>query len=186
MTGVPAGTTASNDNVHDIAYSYGRSSLGDFLAAIDDKGLCAVLLGAGRTSLLQDLSAAFPNKRLTLCDRPGRCDFILNAVTCLIERPAASVAISISMQGSDYKQMVHAALRQTRPGTTKTPEQIAAMIGVAAESAPYVRECAAEDLLAVVMPFHRLQEENGTSPAYRWCEERRQLLLKREAATWQA
>jgi O6-methylguanine-DNA--protein-cysteine methyltransferase len=33
-----------------------------------------------------------------------------------------------------------------------------------------------------VVPFHRLQELDGTSPAYRWGEERRAALLKREAA----
>jgi AraC family transcriptional regulator of adaptative response/methylated-DNA-[protein]-cysteine methyltransferase len=171
----------SNDGVHDIAYGYGQSSIGNFLVAIDDKGLCAVLLGDDDTSLLQDLRTAFPNRKLTPCDHPGCCDFVVNAVACLIKRPAASAAFPTAICGGDFGQMVHAALRHTRPGTTITPEELAVMIGAAADSATYVRACAAADLLAVVMPFHRLQEQDGTSPSYRWGEERRQTLLKQEA-----
>jgi AraC family transcriptional regulator, regulatory protein of adaptative response / methylated-DNA-[protein]-cysteine methyltransferase len=55
------------------------------------------------------------------------------------------------------------------------------MIGGAPGSAPFVRAYASADHLAVVVPFHRLQELDGTSPAYRWGEERRAALLKREA-----
>jgi len=90
--------------------------------------------------------------------------------------------LPISMRGGEFEQMVGAALRHTRPGTTITPEEVATMIGASSASVPHVRTCAAADILAVVVPFHRLQEQDGTSPAYRWGEERRQALLTREAA----
>jgi AraC family transcriptional regulator of adaptative response/methylated-DNA-[protein]-cysteine methyltransferase len=101
----------------EIAYGYGSSSLGDFLAAIDDKGLCALLLGADRVSLLQDLRTAFPNTNLAPCDNPICCNFMVDAVACLIEQPAASIGFPTSIRGGDFKQMVHAALRQTRPSS---------------------------------------------------------------------
>jgi O6-methylguanine-DNA--protein-cysteine methyltransferase len=77
--------------------------------------------------------------------------------------------------------MVYAALRQTKRGAMVTPAEIAVMIGGAVGSAPHVRTYASKDLLAVAIPFHRLQELDG-SPAYRWGEDPRQALLKREAA----
>jgi len=80
-----------------------------------------------------------------------------------------------SIRAGDFEQMLYAALRQTKPGTTVTPAEIAVI------SAPFVRAHASRDHLAVVVPFHRLQELDGTSPAYRWGEERRAALLKREA-----
>jgi AraC family transcriptional regulator of adaptative response/methylated-DNA-[protein]-cysteine methyltransferase len=86
-----------------------------------------------------------------------------------------------SIRAGDFEQMLYAALRQTKPGTTVTPAEIAVMIGGAPGSAPFVRAYASADHLAVVVPFHRLQELDGTSPAYRWGEERRAALLKREA-----
>lgn len=76
--------------------------------------------------------------------------------------------------------MVRAALRLTKPGTTATPEDIAALIGASPAAARHVRACAA-DLLAAAVPLHRLQEPDGTSPANPWGEELRRALLQREA-----
>jgi AraC family transcriptional regulator of adaptative response/methylated-DNA-[protein]-cysteine methyltransferase len=78
--------------------------------------------------------------------------------------------------------MVRAALSLTKPGTTRTPAEVATMIGASSGADDNVRKYAANDILAVVAPFHRLQEQDGTSPAYRWGEERRQKLLARELA----
>src|SRR5262245_19426068 len=104
-TGVLTAPQDSNDGVHDIFYGYGQSSIGHFLAAVDDSGLCAVLLGDDHTSLLQDLRTAFPNRKLSPCDRPSCCDFVVNAVACLVEQPAASIAFPTSIRGGDFKQM---------------------------------------------------------------------------------
>src|SRR5258706_8161794 len=161
-----------NARTGDIAYCYGQSSLGDFLAAVDDKGLCAILLGDDQVKLLDELRAAFPGRKVALCDRPGCCNFVGNSVAYLIDVPGASAVLPISIRGGDFKQMVHAALKHIRPGTTVTPEELAVMIGAAASSASHVRAYAAADLLAVAALFHRLQEQDGTSPAYRWGEER--------------
>jgi AraC family transcriptional regulator, regulatory protein of adaptative response / methylated-DNA-[protein]-cysteine methyltransferase len=171
----------SSDGVHDITYCYGQSSLGDFLAAVDDTGLCAVLFDGDHANLLHELRSAFPNKKLVACDSATCCAFIVNAVARLMDQPATSGALPTSISGGDFRQMVYAALRHTRPGTTITPEAVALMIGASIESAPHVRACAATDVLAVAVPFHRLQEHDGTNPAYRWGEERRQMLLERES-----
>jgi AraC family transcriptional regulator, regulatory protein of adaptative response / methylated-DNA-[protein]-cysteine methyltransferase len=160
-----------------ISYGYGQSSLGGFLAATDDKGICAILLGDDHAQLLRDLQAAFPDTKLEPGDRPSSC----NSVASVIEQPAAPLTYPISVHGGDFKQMLYAALRRTKPGTTVTPLEVAVMIGGVAESAAHVRAYASNDCLAVVVPFHRLQELDGTSPAYRWGEDRRQALLKREA-----
>jgi AraC family transcriptional regulator, regulatory protein of adaptative response / methylated-DNA-[protein]-cysteine methyltransferase len=127
-------------------------------------------------SCLRDLQAAFPDTKLEPGDRPGSC----NSVASVIE-PATPLAYPISMHRGDFKQMLYAELRQTKPGTTVTPLEVAIMIGGVAESAAHVRAYASNDCLAVVVLFHRLQELDGTSPAYRWGENRRQALLKREA-----
>jgi O6-methylguanine-DNA--protein-cysteine methyltransferase len=94
-----------------------------------------------------------------------------------------SRTFSTSIRGGDFEQMVYAALKQTKPGATVTPVEVAVMIGGAVGAGQYVRAHAAKDLLAVAVPFHRLQELDGTSPTYRSGEERRQTLLKREAGT---
>jgi AraC family transcriptional regulator of adaptative response/methylated-DNA-[protein]-cysteine methyltransferase len=174
--------TPQSNATHDITYNYGRSSLGGFLTAIDDKGVCAILLGDDRVQLLRDLQAAFPDNKLEPDGHSGPSQSVADAVASLIEQPAEPFAYPTSVRGGDFEQMLYAALRQTEPGTTVTPAEIAAVIGGTAGSARYVRAYASKDHLAVAVPFHRLQESDGTSPAYRWGEERRQALLKREAA----
>jgi AraC family transcriptional regulator, regulatory protein of adaptative response / methylated-DNA-[protein]-cysteine methyltransferase len=173
---------SQTESTNDITYGYGQSSLGGFLAGIDNEGVCAILLGDDRAELLRDLRAAFLDRNLELGDPSGPCNSITKAVASLIEQPAAPLAYPMSIRGGDFEQLVYAALRQTKPGTTLTPAEVAVMIGGGVGSASYVRANASKDFLAVAVPFHRLQELDGTSPAYRWGDERRQALLKREAA----
>jgi AraC family transcriptional regulator, regulatory protein of adaptative response / methylated-DNA-[protein]-cysteine methyltransferase len=165
----------------EIAYAYGSSSLGHFLAAVDSQGLCAVMFGDDHAALLKNLFQAFPNRNLVSA-HPTFTGFVINVVTKLIEQPSVSASAPISIRDGDFGHLVRAALSRTMPGTTKSPEEVAEMIGASPEAAVNVRTCAATDLLAVVAPFHRLQERDGTSPAYRWGEARRQALLASEAA----
>jgi AraC family transcriptional regulator, regulatory protein of adaptative response / methylated-DNA-[protein]-cysteine methyltransferase len=174
--------TSQPKSTNDITYGYGQSSLGGFLTATDDEGICAILLGDDQTDLLRNLQAAFPDGKLKACDRSGPCNAVADAVASLIEQPAAPLAYPTSIRGGDFEQMLYAALRQTKPGTTVTPAEVAVMIGGTGESAPCVRSYASKDFLAVTVPFHRLQELDGTSPAYRWGEKRCRALLKYEAA----
>jgi AraC family transcriptional regulator of adaptative response/methylated-DNA-[protein]-cysteine methyltransferase len=171
--------TSQSDSMHGFTYSYGQSSLGGFLTAIDEKGVCAILLGDDRTVLLRDLQAASPDRELD----SAPCDSLVSAVASLIGQPATSRTSPTSIRGGDFEQMVYAALRQTKPGATVTPVEVAVMTDGAVGAGQYVRAYAAKDLLAVAVPFHRLQELDGTSPTYRWGEERHQTLLKRDAAT---
>jgi AraC family transcriptional regulator, regulatory protein of adaptative response / methylated-DNA-[protein]-cysteine methyltransferase len=181
MTEISTLTSQSNA-IHGITYNYGQSSLGGFLTAIDGEGVCAILLGNNRAQLLRDLQVAFPDNKLEPDGHSGPCRLVADAVASLIEQPAAPFAYPTSVRGGDFEQMVYAALRRTEPGMTVTPAEIATIIGGTAGSAQFVRAYASRDHLAVAVPFHRLQEPDGASSAYRWGEERRQALLKREAA----
>jgi AraC family transcriptional regulator of adaptative response/methylated-DNA-[protein]-cysteine methyltransferase len=164
-----------------IAYAFGESSLGEFLAAVDREGLCAIIFGNDHAALLENLREAYPDRMLVpAC--PTFAGFIVNVVVKLIEEPTASKTAPISIRDGDFGHMVRAALSLTAPGTTTSPEDVAEMIGASVEVVSNVRACAANDVLAVVVPFHRLQERDGTSPSYRWGEARRQALLAREVA----
>lgn len=167
-------------DLRDIIYAYGESSLGNFIAAIDKNGLCAILFGDNKSDLLAELQDSFPARGFTqACPTYG--GFLTRAVARLIERPSMSPVFPTSIDDGDFGQMVRAALHTTRVGETVTPEQITEMIGASSLAADNVRKCAEKDLLAVAVPFHRMQEQDGSSPAYRWGEDRRLALLDREA-----
>jgi len=181
-TARPDPTTSQTGEVRNIIYTYGKSTLGDFIAAVDRSGLCAILFGDSQTDLFDELGDAFPKRVFTqACPTYG--GFLATAVVGLIQRPSMSLAFPISIDDGDFGQMVRAALRFTKAGETITPEEIAEMIGASPLAAANVRECAKNDLVAVAVPFHRMQEQDGSSPAYRWGEDRRRALLDREAAT---
>jgi hypothetical protein len=67
-------------SMHAITYSYGESSLGSFLASIDEEGVRAVLFGNDRDELWRDLQAKFPDRQLELSAHMGFGDRIVDAV----------------------------------------------------------------------------------------------------------
>jgi AraC family transcriptional regulator of adaptative response/methylated-DNA-[protein]-cysteine methyltransferase len=106
-------------SMHAITYSYGESSLGIFLAAIDEEGVCAILFGDDRDELRRDLQARFPDRKLETGAHMGFGDTIIDAVASLIEQPASSLMFQCRSVRGDFEQMLYAALRQTKPGTVK-------------------------------------------------------------------
>lgn len=177
FTGVRAETSPA------IFYAIGNSSLGRFLAALDEKGaLCAVLFGDDDAKLVDWLHMAFQNRKIVSGGLGYVGNFLVYMVQLIIDHPARAAKLETATQGGDFAQMVAAALRNTKPGTTITPEEVALAIGAPITSARFVRAHAAADMLAVATPFHRLQEKDGTCPSYRWGEKRRRSLLKREQA----
>ena len=167
---------------HELAYGFGKSSLGDFIVATDAGEICAIMLGDDRGDLLDQLRASFPGDTFLLGGQYGYYDIVEGAVARLIEDPTTHFAFSIAVPGGDFANMTRAALNATPPGATITPDEVAARIGASPGSSRFVRACAATDLVAVAVPFHRLQEADGANPSYRWGEERRQTLLARERA----
>jgi AraC family transcriptional regulator of adaptative response/methylated-DNA-[protein]-cysteine methyltransferase len=174
-------TVPPNSENRDIIYTYGHSALGDFIAAVDKKGLCAILFGDNQADLLAELQDAVPTRKLTLaCPTFG--GLLAAAVARLIEHPSMSPVFPTSIDDWDLGQMVRAALSLTKVDGTVTPEAITEMIGASPQAVGKVRKRAERDLLAGAIPFHRMQEQDGSSPAYRSGEERRRYLLSREVA----
>src|ERR1700733_1508972 len=95
--------TPQPGSTHAITYSYDESSLGSFLAAIDEEGVCAVLFGNDRDGLRRNLQAKFPDRQLELSAHMGFGDTIVDAVASLIERPASSPVFATSIRAGDFE-----------------------------------------------------------------------------------
>jgi AraC family transcriptional regulator of adaptative response/methylated-DNA-[protein]-cysteine methyltransferase len=162
-----------------VAYGFGLTSLGAFVVASNEHGVCAILLGDDAKSLEVLLRKELSGANLVLGGNYGYYEIIVNAVAGLIERRWIPSKLEFHLQGGDFERMTRAALRFVEPGQTITPEEVAFQIG-APGAAQNVREVAARDLMAVAVPFHRLEETDGTSPSYRWGEARRRAILERE------
>jgi AraC family transcriptional regulator of adaptative response/methylated-DNA-[protein]-cysteine methyltransferase len=166
----------------ELIYATGESSLGAYLVASSDRGVCALMLGDDIDRLIADLKAARPRQRLIPGSGFGYYEEIVAKAVGLIERPltATHIDFALDFDGGDFERMVVAALRSLATGYTATPEAIATMIGASPASAQAVREVVATSLIAAALPFHRLQEADGAAPYYPWGEARRRSLLEGE------
>lgn len=161
-----------------MAIGLGRAHLGMFLVASSDKGIRAILLGDGEDDLLHELAREFPGAR---CQAGGRDhDHVVRSVRRLIERPAAKFELPLDTSGRDFEQLARAAIRATPAGKIVSSDEIAKMIGASRNSARYVAELCARNVIAVAIPCHRVGYPDGTRLPYRWGENRRRALLERE------
>jgi AraC family transcriptional regulator of adaptative response/methylated-DNA-[protein]-cysteine methyltransferase len=162
-----------------IRFALAECSLGSVLVAASQKGVCAIFLGDDPEILVQDLQNKFPKANLIGGDK----DFeqIVAQVIGLIEAPKTGFNLPIDMRGTAFQQRVWRALREIPAGSTLSYGDLAARIGAPKAVRAVARACATNSI-AVAIPCHRVVRNNGALSGYRWGVERKNTLLKREAA----
>ena len=162
-----------------IRFALAECSLGSVLVAASQKGVCAIFLGDDPEILVQDLQNKFPKANLIGGDK----DFeqIVAQVIGLIEAPKTGFNLPLDMRGTAFQQRVWRALREIPAGSTLSYGDIATRIGAPKAVRAVARACATNSI-AVAIPCHRVIRNNGALSGYRWGVERKNTLLKREAA----
>ena len=160
-------------------FAYGESSLGTVLAAFSDQGLAVVLLGDRRERLYGELVRSFPQATLTQ-DEVSLAD-LLSKVVSAVNSPGLELNLPLHMHGSDVQLAVWQALRQIPLGQTRSYGQIAKALPVAATAQEVGAACAA-NVLAVVVPCHRVIKADGSISGYRWGVSRKRQLIAMEQA----
>jgi AraC family transcriptional regulator of adaptative response/methylated-DNA-[protein]-cysteine methyltransferase len=160
-----------------IRYAWGQSSLGDFVAAMSDRGLAMVEFGKRGEVSMAALRDRFPEADIvedTVAMREP-----LRRLAELIEHPEAGKDAPLDMRGSEFELRVWNALREIRAGETVSYGDIAARIGSPKEAREVAEACAA-NMLAVVVPCHRVVKKDGSISGYRWGVKRKRALIARE------
>jgi len=160
-------------------FAYGESSLGTVLAAFSDQGLAVVLLGDSRERLYGELVRSFPQANLTQ-DEASLADLLARVVSA-VNSPGSELNLPLHMHGSDVQLAVWQALRQIPHGETRSYGQIAKALPVAATAQEVGAACAA-NVLAVVVPCHRVVKADGSISGYRWGVSRKRQLIAMEQA----
>lgn len=150
------------------------TSLGAMLVAATAKGVCR--LSFGETG--DDLARRFPKAELVEGGEAFRA--LLDEVVDAVERPGASHAIPLDVQGTAFQEAVWSELRKIPPGETRSYAEIATAIGKpgavrAAGSANGANH------VAVLIPCHRVIRSDGSAGGYAWGEDIKRELLRREA-----
>ena len=156
-----------------IRWTVANTSLGPLLIAATDKGLCRVAFDEDADSLTR----RFP--RADIVAGGTALDDLAAQVVARVESPARHTELPLDVQGTAFQEAVWAALKAIPPGETRSYAQIAA----AARSPGAVRAvgtaCGA-NVVAVVVPCHRVTRSDGGVGGYAYGPERKRALLKRE------
>jgi O-6-methylguanine DNA methyltransferase len=165
-------------NVEKIDYATGQSVLGTVLVARSRDGVCAILIGSGSKELKDDLAIQFNKSKLTQDDQKLRND--LQKVIRFIAAPTRSLDLTLDMCGTHFQKRVWTALCGVPSGSTITYAALAARIGEPKAVRAVANACAA-NAIALAIPCHRVIRKDGTFSGYRWGEERKRMLIAREA-----
>jgi AraC family transcriptional regulator, regulatory protein of adaptative response / methylated-DNA-[protein]-cysteine methyltransferase len=162
-----------------LKYGISQTELDFILVAMSGKGIIAVFIGSDSRQLHSDLSDAFPGMELVE-DKPATED-ALAQVAAAINDPRKPIDLPLDMRGSELPMAVWQALRTIPVGETRTYGQIAKMLPVAATAQEVGAACAA-NVLAVVIPCHRVIKAGGSISGYRWGVARKRRFLQLELA----
>jgi len=161
-----------------VRYTIVDSALARVLVAATDAGVCAVALGGDDAALAAELRADFPRATLARDDQALRP--WADPVIACVEGTSPGLALPLALHGTAFQLAVWEALRRIPPGQTRSYAQVAAAIGRPTAARAVARACAS-NRAAVVVPCHRVVPAAGGTGGYRWGEQRKAELLKREA-----
>ncbi|MDB5507864.1 MAG: transcriptional regulator, AraC family [Hyphomicrobiales bacterium] len=160
-----------------IRYATTETSLGALLAAVSERGVCAITLGDDPATLVADLRERFPRAALLTGD--DSFDETVRQVVSFVENPRAGLALPLDLHGTLFQQRVWQALMAIPLGETRSYTQVATEIGAPSAVRAVATACAANKL-AVAVPCHRVVRHDGGLSGYRWGVERKRRLLERE------
>jgi AraC family transcriptional regulator of adaptative response/methylated-DNA-[protein]-cysteine methyltransferase len=165
-----------------IRYALADSPLGRVLVAATARGLCAVLFAESDAEAAVDLRERFPQAVLRPSQASGDEPELSEAVGFVLGRmreTATAAEMPFHVRATAFQQRVWQALMAIPRGETRTYAQIAEAVGSPAAVRAVGTACGA-NLLAVVVPCHRVVGADGRLTGYRWGVERKKRLLAME------
>ena len=160
-----------------IRCASGESSLGEFIAAMSDRGLVAFAFTDGGVPPIDALHERFPDATIEE-DGDGLAGTI-GTLAGVVDHPERQPDIELDPRGSEYEKRVWDALREIPAGQTASYGDIAARLGAPREAREVAEACAANPI-AILIPCHRVVKKDGSLSGYRWGFKRKRELLARE------
>jgi AraC family transcriptional regulator of adaptative response/methylated-DNA-[protein]-cysteine methyltransferase len=173
-----------------IDFALRDCSLGWLLIAATEAGICRVRFDDSEQSLAEGLRSEFPCPVAVRERSEGRLKSWGDVLIARIEGDASgqgdaagrTVDLPIDVAANSatgFQRKVWDALQQISPGETRAYSEVAASLGVARGARAVARACAS-NLVAVLIPCHRVVSKYGGLGGYRWGVERKRALLAAE------
>jgi AraC family transcriptional regulator of adaptative response/methylated-DNA-[protein]-cysteine methyltransferase len=164
-----------------IRYTTADSPLGRLLVATTPRGLCAVLFADTDAEAAAELRERFPQAALRPATASTELDEAVRFVLSRLTESATAATLPFHVRATAFQQRVWRALLEIPRGETRTYAQIAHAVG-SPSAVRAVGTACGSNLLAVVIPCHRVVGADGKLTGYRWGVERKRQLLEREGA----
>ena len=157
-----------------IRWAVADTSLGKLLVAATEKGLCRVSFDEGPL----ELARRFPAAEIT--EGGAALATLAARVVAEVETPGRDLDLPLDVQGTAFQEAIWQALRRIPPGETMSYGELAAAIGRPGAVRAAGTACGA-NIVAVVIPCHRVSRADGSIGGYAYGVERKALLRRREA-----
>ncbi len=157
-----------------IRWALANTSLGQMLLAATDKGIC-------RLSFDEDqvvLSGRFPNAEIVPADAAMQA--WIDGAVAAVERPSHMPDLPIDVAGTAFQEAIWCELRRIPAGETRSYADIAAAVGKP-KAVRAAGSANGANNVAVLIPCHRVVRSDGALGGYAYGEDRKKLLLEREA-----
>ena len=147
------------------------------MVALSQRGVCAIFLGEKSQDLRHQLTTEFPDVEL----KSGQISMErqLKQVIGFIDKGTLEDVIDLDIGGTTFQQNVWQMLCGIRAGRTRSYGDVARDLGKPEAVRAVAGACAA-NVLAIVIPCHRVVRSDGSISGYRWGVERKRALLKLE------
>jgi AraC family transcriptional regulator of adaptative response/methylated-DNA-[protein]-cysteine methyltransferase len=177
--GMTPSTYAAGAAGERLRWATTSTAVGELLAVVSDRGLCAVRIGADPDALLDEVREEFPSADLV----PGEDELapVLAALAELAAGRGTGEELPVDLRGTAFQARVWSALRRIPSGETRTYAQVAEDIGAPTSVRAVAGACAA-NRVALVVPCHRVVRTGGGLGGYRWGTAVKQELLDAERA----
>ncbi|GGJ38117.1 bifunctional transcriptional activator/DNA repair enzyme AdaA [Deinococcus roseus] len=156
-----------------IFYDTFDTPFGFMLLGSTELGVCSLKFG-DQDTLLQELQQDYPKAQLVQDAEATR--LYREALLDYLQGKTQTVEVALDVRGTDFQWKVWQALRRIPAGETRSYAQVAATLGEPKAVRAVARACAS-NVVALVIPCHRVVRSDGSISGYRWGPERKKEIL---------
>lgn len=160
-----------------IQYTIADSPLGRLLVAATPRGICSVKLGNGDRTLEAELRREYAAAEIARDD--ARLAPAVRALLAHLSGRQPHLDLPVDVRATAFQWRVWQELKAIPYGATRSYRDIARRIGNEKAVRAVARACATNPV-AVVIPCHRVVQQNGGAGGYRWGVPRKEALLAQE------
>jgi AraC family transcriptional regulator, regulatory protein of adaptative response / methylated-DNA-[protein]-cysteine methyltransferase len=164
-----------------ISYACERTPVGLMMLAATDRGLCFLQFGESEEALAAALHGEFPAARIEPMKEERRGEFgeWMEKLREHLDGQRPKLELPLDIRATAFQIRVWNYLQGIPYGQVQSYGEVAAGIGRPTAVRAVARACSS-NMVALVIPCHRVIRGSGEAGGYRWGLERKEALLGRE------